>query len=128
MGFAPFGTLTIDNYYLAVAIEYGVIGFLIFYGLVIAAIVAAGRRAYADTNEDRDYAFLWPLASSLLIFLVIKSVFSEQDNHPLIYIMFGAVSALACRGSLILGREGVKSRVIPFTTAAPTPAFARQTR
>jgi hypothetical protein len=128
VGFAPFGSLTIDNYYLAVAIEYGVIGFIVFYGLVIAGILAAGRRAYADVNDDRDYAFLWPLASSLLIFLVIKAVFSEQDNHPLIFMMYGAVAALAYRGSVIPQRQGLKSRVIPFKTADAAPAFASQAR
>lgn len=98
--FTPDGTLTIDAYYLAIALEYGVLGFIVYFGMIGMGVYAAGWEAIFRKDADRDRSFLLPLAISLLNFFVIKSVFSQQDNHPLIFIMLGAVSALVYRGNL----------------------------
>jgi hypothetical protein len=37
------GVLTIDTYYLTIALEYGVLGFAAYYGMFIVAMVIAGR-------------------------------------------------------------------------------------
>ena len=94
LGFgADGGMTTVDTYYLTVLIEYGVLGFIAYYGMFAIAIYEAGRRSLSVTaNKDR--SFLLPLTVSLATFIIIKSVFSQQDTHPLMFMMLGAVVAL----------------------------------
>jgi O-Antigen ligase len=92
------GTLTIDTYWIAIALDYGIIGFIFYYGTVIAGIYYASRYGIEyDQSKDRDISFLGPIAISLATFLVIKSVLSEPQNHPLVFMMMGAVAALVYR-------------------------------
>lgn len=91
LGYAPFGMITIDNYYLSVALDYGVLGFIAFYGMFIAAIVAAIRvilksPAALDTPEK---TLLIPLTVSMTVFVVVRSVLSQEDNHVLAFALFG---------------------------------------
>jgi hypothetical protein len=95
--YSPGGQLTIDTYYIAIGLEYGVLGFLIYYTTIALGIVRAGQLALQPKLGNRDYILLTPIAIALLEFLVIKSVFSQQDNHPIVYMMLGAVAALAAR-------------------------------
>jgi hypothetical protein len=91
------GMITIDTYYLQVALEYGILGFITFYGIFIIAIYEAGRRGVNTRMFNRDRAFLIPLSLSLFNFVMIKAVFSQQDNHPLVFMMLGAVVAIAAQ-------------------------------
>lgn len=96
LGFVnPAGTVTIDTYYLMVGLEYGVIGFFVYYGMVAVSCYQAGK--YALNSPSGEFSFFAPLAISLANFIVIKSVFSQQDNHPLIFMMLGIVTALVFR-------------------------------
>jgi O-antigen ligase len=95
--FAPSGLLTIDTYYLAVALEYGVLGFIIYYGMFAIGVAYAAVYAILARNRSGDYLLFLPISLALVNFLVIKSVFSEQDNHPLVFTMLGMLVALACR-------------------------------
>ena len=40
---------------------------------------------------------LIPLSAALSAFLMIKSVFSQQDSHSLVYMMLGMIAALVYR-------------------------------
>ena len=86
--------ITIDTYYLSVLLEYGIAGFIVFYGMFAIAIYEAGRRSLFARSENEDKSFLLPITVSLIVFIVIKSVFSQQDNHPVIFMMLGALMAL----------------------------------
>lgn len=91
LGYAPFGMITIDNYYLSVALDYGILGFICFYGMFIAAIVAAIRAilkspAALDTPEK---TLLIPLTVSMTVFVVVRGVLSQEDNHVLAFALFG---------------------------------------
>jgi O-antigen ligase len=98
LGYYSFSFLTIDNYYLAVALEYGIIGFVMYYGMILLAIWNGGKYYIERADlEDREQALLLPITASLCTFFVIKSVFSNQDNHPLMYMMLGMVVALVYR-------------------------------
>ena len=92
----PTGTLTIDNYYIAAALDYGVLGFCAFYGMILAAIIYAAR-ASLRAPEDREILYLMPLSVALSSFFVIKWVFAQTANHPLMFMMLGAVTALVWR-------------------------------
>ena len=92
------GVLTIDNYYLAIGLEYGVVGFVAFYGMFILAGYQAGKRAITMSGSGpREFDLFVPLTVSLANFIVIKSVFSQQDNHPIVFMMLGMIVALAYR-------------------------------
>lgn len=93
----PAGIPTIDSYYLLVGLDYGPIGFVLYYGLFIVAIVLALRCIFRTTTRDHDLGILSPVALALFNFLVIKSIFSNDENHPLAFMMLGMVMALAWR-------------------------------
>jgi hypothetical protein len=95
LGFrTPNGLLTIDSYYLSILLEYGIAGFVVYYGIFFIAIYEGGRRSLFSLKENEDTAFLLPLSISLFDFVVIKSVFSQQDNHAIAFMMLGAIVGL----------------------------------
>jgi hypothetical protein len=103
MGYAPGDFITIDNYYLSVALDYGVIGLVVFPGIFLIVIAWAVRMMlHTADSKDRELGLLTPLAVALSAFLVIKIVFSQQDNHPLIFMMLGILVALSYRASVYL--------------------------
>ncbi len=98
LGFKTGGFQTIDNYYLAIALEYGVIGFILYYGLLVFMMYLSARAVLlTPKGADPEQDFIIPLAIALAVFFVIKLVFSQQDNHPLIYMMMGMLMALFFR-------------------------------
>ena len=90
------GTLTIDSYWLSVLLEIGVVGFLVFYGLMLRAAFTAARVAVTHSGKP-EIDLLLPISVALLNFVIVKMVFSQEANHPLIFMMLGAVVALAHR-------------------------------
>jgi hypothetical protein len=95
--YQPNGTLTIDTYYLAVALNYGILGFLVYYGMFVCGIIGAGRLTLRDNGADRETSYVGAIAASILTFIIIKSVFSQQDNHPLMYMILGMLMAISAR-------------------------------
>ena len=95
----PGGILTLDSYYLTIVLEYGVIGFIVFYGMFGAAIFAAGRRLLSADKVELELNLLLPASLTLVNFIVIKSVFSQDDNHPVIFMVLAMIVALGWRYS-----------------------------
>ncbi|MGH7023393.1 MAG: O-antigen ligase family protein [Caulobacteraceae bacterium] len=95
--FTPGGLETIDTYYLLIALDYGVVGFLVFYSLILYSIYAAGRYSLKDHGHDRETLFLPAAGIALASFFVIKSVYSEVNNHSLYFMVLGMVVALIYR-------------------------------
>jgi O-antigen ligase len=89
------GTLTIDTYYLAVALEYGVIGFVIYYGMFLCGVFRSARVGL--TTREPEIVYLVPACLALLNFLISKSVFSQQENHPIAFLLLGIIVALCWR-------------------------------
>ena len=87
--------LTIDTYFLLVGLEYGIIGFLVYYGMIVAAMVYGSK--YAMLAQDKETRLLLPLTIALCNFFIIKSIFSQQENHPLVFAMLGMICALVLR-------------------------------
>ena len=103
--------LTIDTYYLLVALEYGVLGFLIYYGFLLVSAVKAGVTLLKAPSGNQETLYLIPLTLSLVIFIVIKSVFSVEANHPLIFMMLAAILALIARSTPGGSQETLLRRV-----------------
>lgn len=92
----PSGTLTIDNYYLLIAMDYGIFGFVIFYAMFMVAI-GAGFRGVLIGPRNREHTLLIPISIALTSFFIIKSVYSGVENQPMVFMMLGAVTALVYR-------------------------------
>lgn len=86
------GKLTIDSYYLSVGLEFGVIGFVVFFGMFLVALCYA--LWFVLRAKSPSELLLMPVMASLSIFFVVKSVFSQQENHPLVFVFFGALFGL----------------------------------
>jgi hypothetical protein len=95
--YQPNGLLTIDTYYLAIALDYGILGFLVYYAMFGYGLFTGARHALKYVGPDRECAFLAPASISLAAFLVIKSVFAETGNHPFYFMVLGMVVALIYR-------------------------------
>jgi hypothetical protein len=91
------GVLTIDTYYLLIGLEYGVIGFLLYYGTMAFGVGHSGLKAIKVTDARSEAMLFLPLTCSLTNFFLIKSVFSNDENHPLVFMMLGMVTALCYR-------------------------------
>jgi hypothetical protein len=115
----PGGLLTIDTYYLSILLEYGVIGFIVYYGMVATAAVSAAKYGLDPRAKQEEYMLLLPISVSLVVFLIIKSVFSQQDNHPLVFMMLGMVTALIYRTRTGATSASAAARHVPATRLLP---------
>lgn len=86
------GTLTIDSYYLAIALEYGILGFFVYYGLVVTGIWQAVKYGLQSVGEEAE--LLIPCAVMLTIFVVVKGVLAQDDIHSVMFMVLGMVAAL----------------------------------
>lgn len=89
------GTGTIDSYFISAVLEFGVLGFFVFYAIFISGIWNGVRRIWSTYDYETD--FIAPLTVALSNFFVIKSIFSQPDNHGLVFTMVGALVALCWR-------------------------------
>jgi hypothetical protein len=89
------GDLSLDNYYLGICLEFGVIGFLVYYGLM--ALSAGQAAAYGVRSGNDETALLIPVAVTLVNFIIVKAVFSQIDSHAVIFMMLGMTVALIHR-------------------------------
>lgn len=87
------GTVTIDNYYLSIALEAGIIGFVAYFGAFVAAFWG-GARLIGRSGRDAETSWLLPALLSLGSYVVIKSVLSQQENHPLAFAVLGMAVVL----------------------------------
>jgi hypothetical protein len=91
------GGLTIDVYYVLVLMEYGIIGFITFFSIFILSIGYAVRYVMFSPQEKREFTFAFPLSIALLIFIVVKAFFAQEDNHPVVFMLAGITAALVYR-------------------------------
>ncbi|MBA4233721.1 MAG: hypothetical protein C0465_24395 [Ralstonia sp.] len=104
--------VTIDSYFLAAALEFGVIGFLILYGLLAWAVVRSMQIALRAHNPD--VIFLAPAAIGLANFILSKSIYSQTENHPLAFFLVGMVLVLLYRERRE-GEQGAVKRALAAT-------------
>lgn len=98
----PSGGVTIDTYILSIVLDYGVVGFLIFYGAILYAGIKIATILFNLSNkpqsaEEEEIGYLLPLAVMLAQFLFIKTVLSQEENHSILFMMYGAIFALYWR-------------------------------
>lgn len=91
------GVQTVDSYLLLIGLDLGFIGLLIYVALLVLPVYYAIKYSFTDQARQDDNSFLIPLAVSLVNFAAIKLIFANDDNHPLMFMMMGAVVAIVCR-------------------------------
>ena len=98
MGYSEGQFVTVDNYFITLGLDYGVLGIIIWYSIFIIAIFYALMYSvsakYSSRKEGR---LLAPLAVTLIAFLVIKWVHGQDENHPIYFLILGMISAVIFR-------------------------------
>ena len=89
------GKLTIDNYWLSIALEYGILGFICFMTLMLYGIGQSFR--YGLKAQSPESKLLLPFGALVFVFLTGKSVLSQEDSHALIFVVLGGIAALSHR-------------------------------
>lgn len=115
------GDLTIDTYYLSVILEYGILGFGVFF-VIFGGQFWSGWRLYV-ASDDEAGSFAAPATIGLLIFLTIKAVSSTEANVSVAFIFLGFLFAIARRQQLESGIPN-RSRNGGQVAAWATPAVA----
>ena len=98
---SPSGVVTVDNHYLTTVIDLGIPGLIGFYGMFAVAAWQAGRQFLQGGDNDTDLS--GPLAAMFAMFLVVKSVLSEETNHGLVFLLLGMTLALRARHKHLVG-------------------------
>jgi len=94
----PGGVLTIDNYFLLVALDWGILGFIFYYGMIVMVIWYSARYGWLRTNERHpEHTLLFPAGVAMSVFIVIKTIFSQTHNHKLQFMIMGMICALIYR-------------------------------
>ncbi|MGH7011240.1 MAG: O-antigen ligase family protein, partial [Caulobacteraceae bacterium] len=93
----PNGLLTIDIYWLALVLEYGILGALLFLAILASGVSYSARRLLRDVRPIRDLDFLNSTMAALAAFIVMAITFAGEDNLPIVYMILGAVAALTWR-------------------------------
>jgi len=123
----PDGIQTIDSYFLSILLEYGIVGFILYYGM-FAWGAWIGARAIAKRKLDDELQLLLPFSICLINYIVIKSVFSQDDNQPLAFMLLAAVIALVRRADMAqpeaetVAEQGRVSRSARFRRPQLLPA------
>jgi hypothetical protein len=112
----PSGLLSVDSFYLNLIMELGSIGLIAFITMFSYLSIRSIMAVVRSYDEDSEVSFLMPGAISLIAFLVIKLVFAQEDNHPLVFVIASMVAALLYRHDLGETRDA---------TARPVPAGRR---
>ncbi|ODT87847.1 MAG: hypothetical protein ABS78_09695 [Phenylobacterium sp. SCN 70-31] len=102
----PGGVMTIDTYWLLTALDYGLVGFFLFYGAYLIAMWK-GFWTIARGVKAREVLLLIPLTISLFVYVVIKSIYAGVENQSITFIMLGAVAALVYRANAEKTADGV---------------------
>jgi hypothetical protein len=108
LGYMVGGKPSIDNYYIWISLDYGVIGFLLFYGMLFYALFKVLRIGLNARDPTEDYAIV--IAIILTLFLFSKNVLSQEDNHYMPFLLMGMTVALLARAKLRYGDAGSTSK------------------
>lgn len=76
-------------------LDYGVIGFLLFFGMLIYAAGKMIQVTWRNPSGELDLAL--PLACAIVIAAQVRFVLSQVDNLPIIYLLLGMAAGLAWR-------------------------------
>jgi hypothetical protein len=94
----PGGFVTVDSYVITMLMDYGVLGFFAFAGIIIFAALRSLKVTWRSTGAAGDLAM--PLTAAFGAVIQARLVLSQGDNLPLIFMLVGMSVALSYRCSL----------------------------
>jgi hypothetical protein len=124
LGYSATDFITIDNYYLTLALDVGIVGLAAFFSMFAVSIANSVilTTKYPPMARDKELSLLVPMSASLSAFLVIKSVFSQTDNHMLLFALLGISAGLVYRAKALARAAAVAK---PQRAARPLRGAAR---
>lgn len=87
------GHQSIDSSLLSIPLDYGFIGFVLYYTMFIYMLIQGMKLASQATDEEGTYAM--PLAVIVAAWLTSRIVLSQDDNASFMYMVLGALVGLA---------------------------------
>ncbi len=94
----PAGELSIDSSILSVVLDYGVVGFTLYYAMLFAALYKAARLSLVARSFESSY--VTAAAVSLLVWLATRIALAQEDNMSTMYMILGLVAAANYRNTL----------------------------
>jgi hypothetical protein len=91
------GIGSIDSYYLNLMLETGIVGFILYLVLFLGASGTAAKTLIQHPMAEREERMLMPMSVCLVAFIVVKSVLSEDANHPLVFMVLAGIATLVHR-------------------------------
>lgn len=106
------GLLTIDSYYLSLALDIGLVG-LVAYSTMFAVVVFKMAELILKSDRvDREHMLMGSALICLVQFMIIKLVLAQTETHPFFFTILGASVALIYRRqSLLLKEPGCDSSI-----------------
>ena len=98
-------TLSVDNYYLSLAVDYGLPGPIIFLSLLF--VTAHSSRQHAATAPPKMAAIYTSLAAALIAFAISRSIISQTGNLSFFYLVLGAFVGVNARLSSARARARI---------------------
>ena len=92
------GIITLDNYLIWIALDYGITGFVLYYGMILMIIYKLLQLTMKNSRKLNDQALT--ILVMLSCYLLIKTVLSQENNHALVFIAMGIAMALFRRDAI----------------------------
>lgn len=89
----PAGELSIDSSLVSIPLDYGGVGFVLYCTMFIYMLITGMRMAFDAREEEASYAM--PVSVTIAAWLASRIVLSQEDNASFMYMMLGALVALA---------------------------------
>lgn len=121
------GKLTVDSHMLSHLMDYGFVGFAVYYGMFAYAIWKAGQLALSTTDTVRR-SLAVAFAIFLCEFVVIKSVFSSEANHSLVFMGLAGIVALYYHERLARSVSATSVAAPPLAPRASSVNLLRDAR
>jgi hypothetical protein len=115
------GRASIDNYFLSIALDYGFLGFIPFYWMLLLAMHRAFMISIRDVTRDNNIALV--ILTTVTSFLIIKGVLSEDDNHAIPFIMMGMLMAVLWRQGGAFTKDAATNSSRPVSPRQPQPVY-----
>ena len=87
------GVGSIDSFYLTVLLDFGILGFALYFGMVLRAIFIGGKLVY-DHPTHSESRMVIPFVVSLVAYVVVKGVLSQESNNAYIHMMLAGCLAM----------------------------------
>lgn len=92
----PSGFLTVDSYWITLNLDYGVLGFFLWYGMLAVGAYYMLKSYIFAPDEESARKFL-PIAAGLIVFGFTRYVLSQGDALPLFFMLVGAAGGYYAR-------------------------------